>query len=195
MPKTKPTSDVLKYCPQCGQKTSNSKFCSNCGYHLSENEKSENTRPLSKSKTHPAVWVLIAIVIGFVAIGVISILASIVIVAINPTKQLGDARNLQRSADLNTIVNAIYQYAVDNNGNLPTTLPKTTQEICRSDATDCTGLINLDKLLGSYLVAMPSDPMTHDPRSTKYTIVYDTLGHVTLNAPNAEQGVVISVSR
>ena len=52
-------------------------------------------------------------------IGIIAILASIVIVAINPTKQMGDARNAQRRSDVNTILNAVYQYAIDNNGTMP----------------------------------------------------------------------------
>ena len=55
-------------------------------------------------------------------IGIIAILASIVIIAINPTKQLGKARNAQRRSDVNTILNAVYQYAIDHNGNLPGTL-------------------------------------------------------------------------
>ena len=66
-------------------------------------------------------------------IGIIAILASIVIVAINPTKQLGEARDAQRQADVNTIINGIYQYAIDNNGVLPGCLTATTltdQAIC-----------------------------------------------------------------
>ncbi len=52
-------------------------------------------------------------------VAIISILAGIVIVAINPAKQLGDARNAQRRADVATILSAVYQYVIDNNGTIP----------------------------------------------------------------------------
>ena len=52
-------------------------------------------------------------------VAAIAILAGIVIVAINPAKQLGDTRNASRNSAVNTILNAITQYAVDNNGVLP----------------------------------------------------------------------------
>ena len=65
-------------------------------------------------------------------IGIIAILASIVIVAINPTKQLGDARNAQRRSDVNTILNATYQFAIDNNGLLPGCLGSGKIEIGRA---------------------------------------------------------------
>ena len=63
-------------------------------------------------------------------IGIIAILASIVIVAINPTKQLADARDAQRRSDVNTVLNAVYQYAIDNNGNLPTCISTTRKGVC-----------------------------------------------------------------
>jgi len=62
-------------------------------------------------------------------VGIIAILASIVIVAINPTKQLGDTRNAQRKADVNTILSAVYQYSIDNNGNLPAGITTTPLNI------------------------------------------------------------------
>ena len=51
-------------------------------------------------------------------IGVIAILAAIVIVAINPTRQLSQARNAMRRRDAGEIMRALQQYAVDK-GSLP----------------------------------------------------------------------------
>lgn len=51
-------------------------------------------------------------------VAAIAILAGIVILAINPTKQLADTRNAQRRVDVNTILNATYQYSIDNNGSI-----------------------------------------------------------------------------
>ncbi len=128
-------------------------------------------------------------------IGIIAILAAIVIVAINPTKQLGDARNAQRRADVNTILNAVYQYSIDNNGTLPSTIETTAKAICRSGVTvDCTGLINLNVLTGAYIVAIPADPQTATATSTSYTIVKSG-NRITVAAPDAEQSAAISVTR
>jgi len=131
-------------------------------------------------------------------IGIIAILAAIVIVAINPTKQLGDARNAQRRSDVNTVLNAVYQYSIDNNGNLPASITGTSTEICKSGVNVvCGSLINLNVLTGAYLVALPNDPQA-DPAgvTTKYTILRDaTTKRVTVAAPNQEQGASITVTR
>lgn len=141
-------------------------------------------------------------------IGIIAILASIVIVAINPTKQLGDARNAQRRSDVNTILNAVYQYAIDHNGNLPSGIPTGTSTAARpvcmadADATACSAVtlngVNLRVLTGSYLVSIPKDPgipTSLTASGTRYFIVKDSNGRVTVSAPAAEQGATISVTR
>jgi type IV pilus assembly protein PilA len=157
-------------------------------------------------------------------IGIIAILAAVVIVAINPSKQLADARNAQRRSDVSTILNAVYQYAIDNNGNLPTGIPTgsaAAREICRTvkkadGTTDAceTGnytvsgvaynRISLDQLTGSYIVKIPQDPRhasTDTPPTsfsgcgTYYKIYQSTTGRVTVTASGSELGATITVTR
>jgi type IV pilus assembly protein PilA len=147
-------------------------------------------------------------------VGIISILAGIVILAINPTKQLGDTRNAQRRSDVLTILNAVYQYSIDNNGWLPasTTLPTlSSNQTCIDNGTEINNgdsssgsRINLyDNLVESsasstYLVSIPRDPQatsTADAEGSGYNIAKTTSGRVTVCAPLAENEVVISVTR
>ena len=51
------------------------------------------------------------------AMGVISALAAIVIVAINPTHQFAQARNTQRRSDVKSILEAVDQHALDHDSN------------------------------------------------------------------------------
>jgi type IV pilus assembly protein PilA len=130
-------------------------------------------------------------------VATIAILASIVILAINPNKQLGDTRNAQRRSDVNTILNAAYQYTIDNNGNLPTSITPSSTEICLTGAT-CGGLIDLTVLTtdAKYLTAIPVDPSGNcTAAGVCYRISKDSNKRLTVVAPNAENGVTISVTR
>ncbi len=133
-------------------------------------------------------------------VAIIAILAGIVIIAINPGKNLGDARNSQRSADVNTIINGTYQYALDNNGILPAGITTTATEVCATGAASCTGLVDLTVLTtsGKYVVSIPKDPQcatTCATNGTGYKISKDVNNRLTVVAPSAEQGKTISVTK
>lgn len=132
-------------------------------------------------------------------VAIIAILAGIVIIAINPGKQLGDSRNSQRSADVNTILNAVYQYSLDNNGTIPGATTTAT-EICATGASSCTGLVDLTALTTAekYLSAVPKDPQCPtgcNANGVGYRIVKTANNRITVSAPGAEQGKTISVTR
>lgn len=130
-------------------------------------------------------------------VAAIAILAGIVILAINPTKQLGDTRNSQRRIDVNTILNAVYQYAIDNNGTLPADVTTTAEQICKDNTVASTSCTWLGILTDSekYLVSLPVDPSGAGAIGNGYTILQTANGRITVSAPAAEQSAVISVTR
>ena len=156
-------------------------------------------------------------------IGIIAILASIVIVAINPTRQLGQARDAQRRADVNTILNAIYQYSIDNNGALPDSLSGSSVggvsianvrlyvckgHLLRNNVADGNGAVcsntnhqrlSLRSLTGSYVVNVPYDPSRNALTGTGltgYWVIKDTTtGRLTVEGVAETTGVTISVTR
>jgi len=129
-------------------------------------------------------------------VAAIAILAGIVILAINPSKQLGDTKNAARKADVTTILNAVYQYSIDNSGNIPTAITSSSTEICAS--TTCTDLIDLAVLTTNekYLTAIPVDPSGGvNANGTGYAVSMSTNGRITVSALKAEQGATISATR
>ena len=145
-------------------------------------------------------FTLLEILLVVAAIG---ILAGIVILALNPNKQLGDTRNAQRRSDVTTILNAAYQYAIDNNGTVPagvtngTACGVATQEICKTGGT-CTGLSDISVLTtnAKYLVSIPFDPTGASTNGAGYQIYKNTTtNRITVCAPSAEQSATISVTR
>src|SRR3972149_10727287 len=75
-------------------------------------------------------------------IAIIAILATIVIVALNPVQRFADARNSRRWNDVNSILTAVHEYIVDNDGTLPTGVTSTEKQLgtCLSGGgSQCTG--------------------------------------------------------
>jgi prepilin-type N-terminal cleavage/methylation domain-containing protein len=134
-------------------------------------------------------------------VAVIAILAGIVIIAINPGKQLADSRDAQRRADVTTILNALYQYSLDNNGTLPSGITSSATEICNSTGAPCTtpAAVDLGVLTAGeeYITDIPEDPQCADVCASNgvgYTVQTTAGGRITVAAPDAENGT-ISVTR
>lgn len=136
-----------------------------------------------------------------IVIGIIALLAGIVLVAINPARQFAQARNTQRTAHVNAILNAIGQYTVDNFGDIPEDIsndPMDVSEIC-------------EDLVPTYLPTLPVDPAVGDvviedcdeAVETDYIVERDDdSGRIRVSAPLAaeeealgEDAEVISVLR
>jgi type IV pilus assembly protein PilA len=135
-----------------------------------------------------------------IVIGLISILAAIVIVAINPARQFAQSRNAQRWSNVNAILNAAHQYSVDNKGALPSTITNSATEVCATGAASCSGLVDLSVLTDNetYIVSMPVDPSCPSACATDgvgYTITQSANGRITVNAPDAELDETIEVKR
>ena len=131
-----------------------------------------------------------------VVIGVIAILAVVIVVALNPSRQLAQARNTQRWSNINTILTAINRRLADNRGTWPTTggcppLPSTFTFIGSGP-----GNVNLAPCLTpTYISMMVSDPSSGSAEFTNYEIRRGADGHITVRAPHAELGEVISAAR
>ena len=154
-----------------------------------------------QAKGFTAGFTLIEILL---VVALIALLAGIVIIAVNPAKQLADGRNARRRADVSTILNAVYQYEIDNNGQKPAVINQNadcsgtaSNEICRTGG-DCTNLTDLVNLTTNqtYLPEIPVDPsLPASGNNTGYFINQTTNGRITVCAAQSELGVDISATR
>ncbi len=132
-----------------------------------------------------------------IVIAIIAILAGVVIVALNPARQFAQARDTQRSANVNTILNAVGQRLADNRGIWNTTCGASTVTLpaAATDIGTGVGLINLEPcIVPTYVSSMVMDPTAGTAADTNYSIV-NTAGRITVAAPAAEITIPISVTR
>jgi len=141
-------------------------------------------------------------------VAAIAILAGIVIIAINPNKQLGETRNAQRRSDVNSVLNAIYQYSIDNNGTMPADIDSTytSAQVLGTGASGCdstctatttaAACVDLtDELIPTYLTGIPFDPSTGAASNTDYYIERLDTGRIMIGSCDAEQSATIQVTR
>lgn len=133
-----------------------------------------------------------------VVIGIIAILAAVVIVALNPARQFAQARNSQRSSNVNTILNGINQRMIDNKGIWSTTCGASTVTLPASSTNigSNVNLVNLSPcLVPTYLVSVPFDPDGGTAASSGYHMWRDADDRLHVNAVKAELGESIQVNR
>jgi prepilin-type N-terminal cleavage/methylation domain-containing protein len=120
-------------------------------------------------------FTLLEILLVIAAIG---ILASIVLVAINPTRQINQARQATINNDKNTIEKALQQRLIDT-GSYPSSVIETQREICKTGneqiggSTACSVKADLRELVPDYVAAIPS--------STTYTVARGNDGRIYVN--------------
>jgi type IV pilus assembly protein PilA len=131
-----------------------------------------------------------------VVIGMIAILATIVIIAINPARQFAQGRNTQRTSNVNAVLNAIGQNIADNKGKLNCPFNgfgdasgiTTTGSDIKSD-----GHVDLMPcLVPTYISSVLADPSNGTSNGTSsydtaYTISEDANGRYTVCAPKTNE--------
>lgn len=142
-----------------------------------------------------------------VVMAILAILFALVLVAVNPVRQTQQANDLKRRADINTIVNAINQYAADNSGTLPTGITTslkiigTTLSAC--DSTSCAGefpqasCVDIEGTVAPrYIASMPYDPVTGNSSRTRYGVKKSgTDNRITVKACDPDLASSISVTQ
>jgi len=103
-----------------------------------------------------------------IVVAIIAILASAAIIAINPAKNLRQARNSTRWSQMNSIANGIYAYVVDQKGSYPSCLSTTTGRIIYDPDASSTdwNLASISECEGElvpvYLPKLPEEPQGKD---------------------------------
>lgn len=133
-----------------------------------------------------------------VVVAIIGVLSTVLVVSVNPARQLAKARDAQRQTDLVAIMSAILQYSSEHSGDLPDTdgNPLTsnfpTSATCIGTDVGCFNLAGAgesgEEIVPVYIVSMPKDPKlvsTGQPGTdgnTGYSIYVDANGRLHASA-------------
>lgn len=133
--------------------------------------------------------IIFFVLLTFVAVGVYFY---------NPQKKLLERRNSQRRSDVVNILNAAYQYGNENPDKFSSLIPDKPTLICQSKSLSCNGLVDLSAVIDSekkLLSKIPIDPKENGKDSSGYQIWRAANGRLSVSAPLAESGAVITLSK
>ncbi|MEI8249320.1 MAG: type II secretion system protein [Candidatus Taylorbacteria bacterium] len=140
-----------------------------------------------------------------VVIGIIAVLATIVLVAVNPARQFKLARDSQRVSNVNAILNAIHQNMAEHKGlftcaGVTKSIPLATTTIRDASLGSSDGDI-ASCIVPDYIASVPFDPSAegaHFATTTDYNSGYQMMrdgnGRVTVSA-QGELSASILVTR
>ena len=128
-----------------------------------------------------------------VVIGLIAVLAGVVLVAVNPSRQFAQGRDSQRNSNLNALLNAIGQKIADSKGVFATGCPVLPGPALADakvvDSAGGGGGIDLSCLVPTYIPALPTDPSGVAAPSTGYKVYQDGNGRVHVLAETQEPSI------
>jgi len=139
-----------------------------------------------------------------VVIGIIAILAAVVLVAVNPSRQFKLARDSQRVSNVNALLNAIHQNMTEHKGafvcdGVTKDIPATPIVVSSAPTTPSGDFAPC--LVPDYLSALPYDPSDTDAYytddsnyNTRYVVYRDANGRITASS-TGELTPSISVTR
>ena len=142
-----------------------------------------------------------------VVVGILAVLLTITLVAVNPARNFQQTNNVKRQADVNAILGAVSQYIADNKGGLPPTVVAGTTDMAIGSAIGGTLPAFCTAIVQKYIAAFPVDPkavgvgyVDCNSYATGYTISVSTPAandtpRITIKAPLAELTQTISVTR
>ncbi len=148
-----------------------------------------------------------------VVIAIIVILFSVILVAVDPAKRLSQSRDAVRRQDVRTILSAVMQYVVDNNGSYPSGIDSTAgtvQILGTGGAGGCSGDIGANcldagtvddcldlsgDLVDEYLAEIPADPNVGSAANTYYSINKTANGRIEITACDPEIAAEIKAQR
>jgi type IV pilus assembly protein PilA len=141
-----------------------------------------------------------------VVIGIIAVLAAVVLVAVNPTRQFKLARDSQRTSNVNTLLNAIHQNISEHKGSFvcggaARALPSSPTIVKYGGGFPAYAGDIASCLVPDYVSSLPFDPsksgagyVSYTDYDTGYEIAQDPNGRITASS-TGELTPTISVTR
>lgn len=135
-----------------------------------------------------------------IVIAIISLMSTVLIVALNPQRQIAKARDTERETDLNAILLSVYQYQAEHSGTLPDTDgdPLTdnfpTALTCIGTDGGCFNLGSAgetdETIVPVYMAVIPQDPATGSGGNTGYSIYVDENNRLVASASGETKGAI-----